>query len=65
MWKKIHTARPFSKMLARKMMRYSTGKTIVVNSLCVAFPGTPAVELGEVLLSRLRGSSVGMRENQV
>jgi len=36
---------------------------MVVNSLCVEFPSKPAVELGEVLLSWLRPSSVGTREN--
>lgn len=36
---------------------------MVVNSLCVEFPSKPAVALGEVLLSWLRRSSVGMREN--
>lgn len=36
----------------------------MVNSLCVEFPSKPVVKLGEVLLSWLRRSSVGMRENK-
>lgn len=63
MWKKIQTARPLSRMLARKMMRYSTGRTMVVNSLCAVLPSEPAVALGALLLSGLRRSSARIGEN--